>query len=500
MHLDDLLTGVEVIRRDPEAGLNIAGLAYDSRQVKPGYLFAAVPGFKTDGHDFIPPAREAGAIAALTERWVESTGVAQIQVRSVRKAMALVAGNFHNHPSRNLKLIGVTGTNGKTTTTYLIDSILRYAGLQTGFLGGIEYRVADKSVPAKRTTPEAFDLEQMLSEMADQKVDAATMEVSSHGIDLYRVAYLQFDVAVFTNLTRDHFDLHGGMERYYQAKRSLFTGSLDDPGNPEAAAVSGRPVAALNIDDAYGQRLTAELKKNLVTFGMRPEADVRAGNIEYDGWKTRFDLITPEGKSSVLLNLPGAYNLENALAAAAAAKALNLPVEVIAAGLALSHGAPGRFEPVDIDTPFKVVVDYAHNEDGLAKALTTARALTPGRLIVVFGCPGERDREKRSGMGEIAGSLSDLAILTTDDCYGEPPEQILDETEPGLVNSGVDYQRLPDRGQAIETAMEAAHPGDTVLIAGKGLETRQIMAAGAIPFNDKDTVNTIITGWRKNRS
>ena len=270
--------------------------------------------------------------------------------------------------------------------------------------------------PAKRTTPEAFDLQKMLAEMIEMEVGAVTMEVSSHGIDLFRVADLDFDVAVFTNLTRDHLDLHGEMEHYYQVKRSLFAGSLGDPGNPAMPPAPGRPLAVINICDTYGQRLARELGSHLLTFGMEAESQVRAGKIEYAGWETGFDLITPEGSLPVKLHLPGAYNLENALAAAAAAVALGLEPDAIAAGLDACRGVPGRFELVDVEAPFRVVVDYAHNEDGLEKMLTSARSLTGGRLITVFGCPGERDRNKRPGMGEVAGCLSDLAILTTDDC------------------------------------------------------------------------------------
>ncbi|MEK6536453.1 MAG: cyanophycin synthetase, partial [Actinomycetota bacterium] len=276
-------------------------------------------------------------------------------------------------------------------------------------------------------------------------------------------------------------------------KRRLFAGSLEEPGNPDVPMAANRPMAAVNIDDSYGLRLADELEDRLVTYGMNPEADVRAGNIEYEGWKTGFTLITPAGSAPVQLRLAGAYNLVNALAAAAAGIAAGISPNIIAAGLSASNGAPGRFEQVAVEAPFRVIVDYAHNEDGLAKALTAARSLSSGRLILVFGCPGERDREKRPAMGKVAGSLADLAILTTDDCYSEPPEQILDETESGLIESGGEYQRLSDRRQAIEAAMAAAGPGDTVLLAGKGHETRQIMADGPLGFSDTNVVKEILT-------
>ncbi len=498
VYLDDLICGAAITRTTSGSDANklkITGIAYDSRQVKPGFLFAAIPGFKVDGHDFVPRALEAGAAAVLTERWLDLAGVIQVQVESVRKIMPLLASNFYDHPSKNLTVIGVTGTNGKSTTAFLIDAILKSAGLRTGLIGGIEYRIGDSSIPAKRTTPEALDIQRMMFEMNDQHIGAVTMEVSSHGIDLYRVACTEFDVAVFTNLTRDHLDLHGNLEDYFESKRKLFTGALLDPAKNENAISPNRPIAAINVDNEYGQRLADELSDRLYTFGMKPQAQVRARDIEYNGWETRFELVTPSGATPVQLQLPGAFNLENALSASAAALALGIPLESIAAGLSESRGAPGRFEPVNINAPFRVVVDYAHNEDGLLKALTTARALTDGRLITVFGCPGERDREKRPGMGKIAGSLSDLAILTTDDCYEEPSEQILDQTEAGLNDSGAEYLRIEDRRQAIETAIEAAREGDTVLIAGKGHERSQIMAEGPRPFNDSDTVKEIVKNF-----
>ena len=296
----------------------------------------------------------------------------------------LCGASLYSNTQDQPLLIGVTGTNGKTTTTYLIDSILRESGLTTGLVGGIEYRMGENSAAATRTTPEAFDLHRLLKTTGHTSIDAVTMEVSSHGIDLYRVACLNFAVAVFTNLTRDHLDLHGSMEHYYQAKRSLFAGSLEEPGNPDVPMAANRPMAAVNIDDSYGLRLADELEDRLVTYGMNPEADVRAGNIEYEGWKTGFTLITPAGSVPVQLRLAGAYNLVNALAAAATGIAAGISPNVIAAGLSASNGAPGRFEQVAVEAPFRVIVDYAHNEDGLAKALTTARSLSSGRLILVL--------------------------------------------------------------------------------------------------------------------
>ena len=493
MRLSELLPGAKIIRQTADSSPEITGLAIDSRKVKPGYLFAAINGFKIDGHGFIPQASEAGAAAVLTEHWVDDVTIPQIQTTSVRQAIALAAASFYKNPSERLTLIGVTGTNGKTTTTYLIESILRAAGKKTGLLGGIEYRLGEDATPATRTTPEAIELQAMLAEMVKLKVDTVTIEVSSHGIDLYRVAYLKFAIAVLTNLTREHLDLHQDMEVYYQTKRRLFTARIE---GGEKALSEHMPFAVINTDDEYGRRLAAELTdeagQRLLTYGLDINSEVHAKNIERCGWKTSFDLVTPSEEVRVVMNLPGDFNISNALAAATTAYALGISTAPIIEGIASFRGAPGRFELVDANMPYQVIVDYAHNEDGLVKAITTARSLTSGRVIVVFGCPGERDRNKRPGMGRITGTLADLAILTTDDCYTEPAERILDETEPGLRKSGGDYLRIVDRRSAIRTALESAGEGDIVLIAGKGHETRQIMSSGPVPFNDKDTVLNIL--------
>ncbi|RJQ43244.1 MAG: UDP-N-acetylmuramoyl-L-alanyl-D-glutamate--2,6-diaminopimelate ligase [Gaiellales bacterium] len=486
MRLGEITRDIGAVRSDADPALEVTGLAYDSRRVRPGQLFAAIPGFKADGHDFITAAAEAGASVALTERWVEGAVIPQVQVPDVRLALALASAEFYGRPSERLKLIGVTGTNGKTTTTHMIQSILEAAGRRSALLGGVEYRIAGKAQPAERTTPESVDLQQMLSRAVEGGDRFAVLEVSSHGIELFRAAALDFDVAVFTNLTRDHLDLHSDMESYYATKRRLFYNSIAGE-QPE----SRMPVGVINIDDAYGARLAGELAAaggEVVSFGASSGALVSAANIVYSGWTTSFDLVTPAGVTAVEIAIPGSFSLANALAAAAAAHALGLAAGEIAAGLKGHRGAPGRFEPVETDAPFHIVIDYAHNEDGLQRAIDAARHITPGRLIVVFGCPGERDRDKRPKMGLVAGKGSDLAILTTDDCYGEPPGQILDAAESGLTSSGSRYLRIADRREAIRAAIEAAGPGDTILIAGKGHETRQIMSSGPVPFSDRQTV------------
>lgn len=481
MKLADILAGAEIIHQSADPELEITGIAFDSREIRPGWLFIAVPGFKSDGNRFIADAASAGAAAAIAESWPEAAALPLVQVASSRQTMALAAANFFDHPSEKLALVGVTGTNGKTTTVFMIDAILKAAGRKSGLLGGIEYRLGDESLPAARTTPESVRLQHMLARMVTAGAEAATIEVSSHGIELARADCLDFDVAVFTNLSPEHLDLHGDMESYFAVKRQLFTGPLPCGGQ---AGAGGRPRAAINTDDPFGQRLAAELP-DAITFGLTSGADVTAGEIKSGGWQSSFKLRYADENLDICLAMPGSYNVLNALAAAAAARALELPAATVAAGLNGFTGVPGRFERLESDTPFAVVIDYAHNEDGLKRALGAARELASGRVIVVFGCPGERDREKRPGMGRIAGTISDFAILTTDDCYSEPPEAILDETEPGLVASDADYRRISDRRQAIAYAIAMARAGDVILIAGKGHESRQIMADGALPFSDR---------------
>ena len=485
MRLSAVLAGVTAVRQQAAPDTAVSSLAYDSRRAGPGALFFAIPGFKADGHDFAAGALHQGVAAIVTERWLEGV-FPQVQVGNARLAMAAAAANFYGHPSRKLGLTAVTGTNGKTTTTFLIDSILKTAGNKTGLIGGIEYRIGGSLSPAKRTTPEAPDLERALAQMVDAGAGYGTIEASSHGVDLFRTACLRLAVVVFTNLTPDHLDLHGDMESYFRTKRRLFFPEAD-----EAACLEGGPppLGAVNLDDAYGRRLYHELgPERALGYGIGETAAVHAVDVRERPWGTDFTLRTPAGAAPVSLHLPGSHNLENALAAAAGSLQLDISPDDVAAGISALASVPGRLEPVETAAPFSVVVDYAHNEDGLKCALTTARSLTSGRLIIVFGCPGERDRDKRPRMGRIAGTLADLAILTTDDCYGEPPEQILDEAEPGLAASGGDYRRIASRREAIAAALAAAVAGDLVLIAGKGHEKSQILAGGPVPFDDREVV------------
>ncbi len=483
-----LLSGVETAGEIPAEDIEIGGLAYDSRRVEPGDLFFAIEGFQRDGHEFLPRARVAGAAAALVTRKVELAGLPLVEVTDARRAMAAVAAEFYDHPSRKLTLAGVTGTNGKTTTTFMLESIMAAAGARTGLIGGIEYRTGARPRKARRTTPEAPDLQAMLAEAVAHGLDFVTAEISSHGLALHRADMLDLDVAVFTNLSRDHLDLHGDLDDYYQVKRRLFTGDGRGLQPPSAAAV--------NVGDEHGRRLAAELSGTgveLVTFATGGhDATVTVQAADATGPGLRIVLELPGWQGELQLGVNGGFNAENAAAAAAAAVALGAAPGAIVTGLERFRGAPGRFELLDVDQPFKVIIDYAHNEDGLRRAIAAARQLARGRLILVFGCPGMRDRGKRPLMGRIAGEAADLSVLTTDDCYQESPSVIMDEVEAGLAATGGEYRRLEDRRRAIAAALDAAGAGDVVLVAGKGHEELQLMPDGERRFNDREVVEELL--------
>jgi len=444
--LIEALAPADVVQRAPAEVLD---LAYDARKVEPGTLFFCVPGARADGHDFAAHAVARGAVALVVERPLDA-GVPQLVVPSARSAMAVAADVFFGEPTRDLQVAGVTGTNGKTTTTFLLQSILEAAGRRPGLVGTVEARVGGERVKLERTTPEAIDLQRLFRAMLDAGDRSCAIEASSHASELGRLQGTRFAVLVFTNLTHEHLDFHGTMERYYEAKRKLFR-----PGIP----------AAVNIADDYGRRLAGELDGAL-TFGFAPDAEV--GPASLDG---------------IRLRLPGRFNVENALAALAAARLLGMEPEAIAAGIEAVEGVPGRFEPVDEGQAFDVVVDYAHKPDALANVLRTARELAGGRVICVFGCGGDRDREKRPLMGRVASELAEVAIVTSDNPRSEDPQAIVDEILSGAVG---DVQVELDRRAAIVGAIEAAHEGDVVVIAGKGHEQGQEIAGHIHPFDDRE--------------
>ena len=434
-----------------ETKVEIEDLAYDTRTVRAGALFFCVPGERFDGHDLAERARDAGAAALVVERPVASR-VPQLVVADSRRAMATAAAEFFGHPTRELQVAGVTGTNGKTTTAYLLHSILDAAGRKPGLLGTIESRIGGERRPAIRTTPEAIDLQRTFRAMLDAGDLSCAMEATSHGSQLRRLDGLRFASLVFTNLTQDHLDLHGTMDAYFEAKRRLF--------------VEGdRPPAAINVGDEWGRRLAAD-RPDALTYGFAEDAALR-----------------PDALEGIELKLRGRFNVENALAAMAGARLLGVDDDAVARGIEAVGGVPGRFESVDEGQPFTVIVDYAHTPDSLENVLATARELSSGRVICVFGCGGDRDREKRPVMGRIAGELADLPIVTSDNPRSEDPRAIIEEIAAGAEG---ELEVVPDRRQAIARAIESAEPGDVVVIAGKGHEQGQQFRDRTVPFDDRE--------------
>ncbi|MGI8594966.1 MAG: UDP-N-acetylmuramoyl-L-alanyl-D-glutamate--2,6-diaminopimelate ligase [Solirubrobacteraceae bacterium] len=432
---------------------HVLHLAYDSRRVRPGTLFFCVPGLERDGHDFAVDAVRRGAVALVVERPL-GLGVPEIRVPDVRSAMPLVAARFHGHPSASLEVVGVTGTNGKTTTTFMLRAILEAAGRRCGLLGTVKASVGGKEMPPTLTTPEAIDLQASLRAMVDAGQDACVMEVSSHGLALRRVDQVRFVAAIFTNLTQDHLDFHETMGAYFGAKRGLL---VDRPGIP-----------VVNVDDPHGRALA--LQDGSVTFALDRSADFRAVSVQTSLAGSRAIVRSPAGEHELILPLPGRHNVSNALGALAAAAALGVSEEVARDAFAAFPGVPGRFERVDAGQPFAVVVDFAHTPDALAQTLATAREIADGRVICVFGCAGGRDPETRAPMGAIATELADVVVLTTDDARSERPEALVAD-----IQRGTDGRELviADRASAIFLAVELADEGDVVLIAGRGHERTQ---------------------------
>jgi UDP-N-acetylmuramoyl-L-alanyl-D-glutamate--2,6-diaminopimelate ligase len=457
-----------------DAGTVVTDVVLDTRKVVPGALFCCVPGSRVDGHDLAGKALDAGAAALCVQRPLDLEAP-QLVVATVRDALAPLAAAFFQHPSDRFDLVGVTGTNGKTTTTYMLEAIYRAAGLVPGVLGTVEVRVGDERRPAVHTTPEAPDLQRLLAEMADAGVQAAAMEVSSHGLALHRVDGTRFKAAIFTNLTQDHLDFHADLDDYWLAKRRLFTPAFT-------------PLAVVNLDDPHGRLLASTAGIATVTCGTAADADWRATDVTASLEGTGFRLRSPAGSRPVRLRLAGQFNAVNALGALAAADAIGIDLDTAVAGLEALAGVPGRFERVDAGQPFTVLVDYAHTPDSLDNVLRAARAVTKGQVIVVFGCGGDRDRAKRPLMGEIAGRLADLAVVTSDNPRSEAPEAIVAQVAEGVAaGAGPDgYLVEVDRRAAIRAALAMAGPGDAVLIAGKGHEQGQEFAGGRkVPFDDR---------------
>ena len=489
MTFQQLLYGAEILSQSGNPG--ISGLEYDSRKVQPGDVFVAMRGESSDGNRFIDKAIAAGAVAIVTDSATERprAGVAWVQVPHGRRALARLSANFYKRPAERLAVTGITGTNGKSTTAFLLEAILAAAGRKSALIGTIEYHVAGKTLPAPHTTPEALEINRMLNQALSDGATEAVMEVSSHALAQQRVYGIPFDVAVFTNLTRDHLDYHHTMEEYFASKRILFEGCGTDAPR----------VAALNVDDEYGQKLVKISKKHgseVLTYGLTA-GDFHAEKLDVGQRGTRFDLITPEATIPIFSPLIGKVNVYNVLAGAAAAYARNGKPEDIFQGVENLTHVPGRFQRVDCGQPFTVVVDYAHTDDALQNLMSLARGFVQqagnkGRVITLFGCGGDRDRAKRPLMGEAAGRGSDFVVLTSDNPRSEDPRAIISDALVGLQRSGTKYRVEPDRRTAITLAIHQAGPGDIVLLAGKGHEKVQVTREGSIPFDDVEVTREIL--------
>lgn len=496
MKLGDLLTGLEIKTTLSPGWLErkVRDIAHDSRKVKPGSLFVAVRGFHSDGHQFISQAIKQGAVAIVAEKQEGSPAPADTPLLIVddsRRALALLANTFFSHPSRRLMLIGITGTNGKTTTTYLVKSIVEAAGHTTGLIGTIDYRVGDKVYPAPNTTPESLELQRLLSEMVDLGASHCVMEVSSHALALGRIEGCEFAAAGFTNLSQDHLDFHESMDAYFQAKLRLFTGL-----SPEAWAI-------VNCDDARGVEIVRKTRARVITTGFSELANVRpAGTIHHGINGLTFDAASPSGTIPVESSLVGRHNIYNILTAIGIGSALGLSAATIARGLRNMKAVPGRMEKVDEGQPFGVVVDYAHTEDAIVRLLESVREVTAKRIITVFGCGGDRDRTKRPAMGAAAIKGSDVVIITSDNPRTEDPLSIIRDIEHGLVERGAKmssqdaakqpapgkkpYYVIPGRHEAVAVAVGLARPGDMVVLAGKGHEGYQIIGEKKLHFDDRE--------------
>ena len=481
MNFLQLLQGAEVLSESGNAA--VAGVEYDSRRVRPGTVFVAMKGETSDGNRFIDQAIAAGAIAIVTDSANETPrpAVAWAQVVNGRRALARLSANFYKRPAERIANTGITGTNGKSTTAFLVESIFRAAGRKTALVGTIEYHVAGKVLPSPHTTPESLELNRLLSEALGVGVTEAVMEVSSHALEQQRVFGIPFDVAVFTNLTRDHLDYHGTMEEYFHAKQVLFEGCGTEP--PRAAV--------LNTDDEYGRQLLKLCKKKsseVLSYGLTA-GDFHSESVEITSSGNRFQMVTPAGKIAMWSSLIGNVNVYNVLAASAAAYARDCSPAEIAKGIFDLASVPGRFERIDCGQPFTVVVDFAHTDDALRNLTALARDFVGRRrlerkVITLFGCGGDRDRAKRPLMGEAAGKGSDFVVLTSDNPRSEDPLAIMNDALVGLQKSGARYLVEPDRRKAIALALRQAAAGDIVLLAGKGHEKVQTTKAGTIPFDD----------------
>jgi UDP-N-acetylmuramoyl-L-alanyl-D-glutamate--2,6-diaminopimelate ligase len=482
MKIQELLRDISVLSTDITGAEDIRGIAYSSQEVRPGFLFAALKGEKKDGMDFVAEAEAKGASVILSE-WPKPRGVkaAWIQVADARETLALLASSFYGNPSMKMKIIGVTGTKGKTTTTYILEEVIKAAGLVPAVIGTVEYRGPGFRMKASRTTPEAPDLQKMLREMVAAGATHCLMEVSSHSLMQKRIWGVSFDVTVFTNLSGEHMDYHRSMENYFEAKKKLFF-----LNHKKSSSV-------VNFDDAWGKKLISELPMKTISFGLEPEAIIRAEKHVLTDQGMNFQVAYPGGRMEISSWLVGRHNLYNILAAIASALALGIPGDAIVRGVAALRGVPGRFEKIANNRGLHIVVDYAHTDNALLNLLETARDLKPRRLLLVFGAGGSRDKSKRERMGDVAARLADWTILTSDNPRAEEPREIIADIEKGFAKNGVtNYEVIVDRTEAIRKALAVARKGDYILVAGKGHEDYQIFKDRTIHFSDHEVIASIL--------
>ena len=470
-----LIPDAEIIGGDVE----ISGVEHDSRKVETGNLFVCMEGAHVDGHNFIPQAVSRGAAAILTTRknFTPLENISALVVPDMLNALAVIVPYFYDYPSRKMRVIGVTGTNGKTTTTYLLREIFQSAGFKVGLIGTIQNLIGDESFPVRNTTPNVIDLQKILVDMLAEKVQVVVMEVSSHALAENRVAGVEFDTAIFTNLTQDHLDFHGTMENYLRAKAKLFD-MVSRHGRKKNKS------AIINVDDAASAEILKHCLCEKITYGVGNPADLRGAELEVRSDGMKFKIRGSFGVMELILHVTGLFNVYNVLAAVGAALAENIRPDVIKRALENFKSVPGRFERIFADVPFEVIVDYAHTPDGVKNVLQTARQIVKGKIITVFGCGGDRDHGKRPIMGKLASELSDVVIITSDNPRTEDPEKILNDIEAGIDKKI--YERIVERRAAIFRAIELAAAGDIVLILGKGHENYQILNTGKIHFDDRE--------------
>lgn len=481
MFLYELIKSINCINIKGNLNIEIGGIAYDSRTVSKNYLFVCMDGHITDGHYYVNEAIEQGAAAIIVEKPITIDIVTIIQVKSARDILPIISSRFYNKPTNMLKLIGVTGTNGKTTTTYLVKSILESWGKKVGLLGTIAIEIGEKIVNSQRTTPESLDLQRIFHEMVSIGIDYCIMEVSSHSLALRRVEECNFYIGAFTNLSPEHLDFHRDMEDYRKTKEKLF--------------YMTKQANIINKDDNEGRKIIgniSNIKTPLLTFGIDQNAHIKAKNINISSEGIYFDLVTPKYTIPVTGNIPGMFSVYNCLTAASIAYAENVDGHVICRGIENFHSVLGRMEKLDINTPYKIIIDYAHTPDGLGNVLKTIRAYAKKRIITVFGCGGDRDNKKRPVMGKIAGTFSDYCILTSDNPRTENPYDIIGQIEKGMIETGCDYICIENRKEAINEAMKKAQADDIILLAGKGHERYQELSGRTIDFDEREIVRNIL--------